>query len=134
MKSLRLLGRLVWILVLPALTLTIEAGDTLPEKKRTEAIENFVVSNRKSDGNFSTISLKNWQNELGIPFFSTEDLIRGVLNTFEEHYKNLKIVYYLIIYANKPGPTGGIVCDFLVIHHETLPEKTYRFAARQIVD
>ena len=126
------ISKFVWLAVVLVIisVINIRAEDVQLEKRQNKAIENFVISSRKSDGDYSTISLKNWRNELGIPFLSTEDMIRRVLSTFEAHYKNLNITYYQVVYANKPGPSGGIDCDFLIIRHETVPEKTYRFAAR----
>lgn len=101
------------------------------EKRRKAAVEGLVKSNRKSDGDYSTISLKNCRDEIGPPFLSNEDIIRRVLDTFDTYYKNLEVIDYLIVYTNKPGPNGGIECDFLIIHHKTIPERNNRFAIKE---
>jgi len=122
----------VWIcwLGLFSLAMTFQAlaENNLLEKIKNEALEKFVVSSRKSDGDYSTISIRNWRNEPGIPLMSTEDMIRKVLSIFEEHYKNLKITNYLVVYSSKPG--GGIESDFLLIHHELKPQKVYKFGTK----
>jgi len=108
---------------------TVSHGENkLLDKKSAESFEKFVTSSRKTDGDYSTISLANWRRDLNTPPISTEDMIRKVLNTFEIHYKNLKIVDYQIVYDEKPGK--GLVCDFLIIHHETKPARTYKFATK----
>jgi hypothetical protein len=111
-------------------TVQIKAEDKELEKRQAKAIEQFVVSSRKSDGNYSSFSLKNWKVEIGINFLTTEDMVRRVLNAFEEHYKNLDIKSYLVTYTNKVGPGGGIELDFLIIHHETKAKKVYKFGTK----
>lgn len=107
------------------------AEDPTLEKRKNEAVLKFVIANRESDGNYTTISLRDWQRKVGIPQISNEELIRKVLATFDGYYKNLEIVDHLVIYNNKSGPSGGIEYDFLIIQHETKPTKTYRFATRR---
>lgn len=119
---------LVSLLVL-AVASSSNAENNLLEKKKAEAFEKFVASSRKSDGDYSTISLKNWRRDLDEPVSSAEDMIRKVLNTFELHYKNLKVLDYLVTYSSKP--TGGIDYDFLIIHHELKPQKVYRFGTKE---
>jgi len=98
------------------------------DKKTAESFERFVASSRKSDGDYSTISLANWRRDLDVPPMSGEDMVRKILYTFEMHYKNLKIIDYLIVYDDKPGK--GLVYDYIIIHHETKPTRTYQFATK----
>lgn len=107
-------------------TLAIYAEDRELEKRQNESIEKFIVANRKSDGNFTTIPLKNWQNKIGIPFLSAEDLIRKILNNFELHYKSYKILNYQVVACNKLGLNGGTELDFIIIQHESRTKRTYR--------
>jgi hypothetical protein len=58
-------------------------------------------------------------------------MVRKVLNAFEEHYKNLQVVSYSIVYINKSGPSGGLEYDFLLIHHELKPKKVYKFGTKE---
>lgn len=103
----------------------------LLDKKTAESFERYVASSRKSDGDYSTISLANWRRDLDAPPMSGEDMVRKILCTFEAHYKNLKIIDYLIVYDDKPGK--GLVYDFIIIRHETKPARTYQFATKQAV-
>ncbi len=111
--------------------LNLQAEDRELEKRQNDAIEKFMIHNRQSDGNYSTISLKNWKNEIGIPFLTFEEALRKLLNLFEEHYKNLNVLNVTVIYTNKTGPGGGIEPDFILIQHETKPKKVYRFETRK---
>lgn len=131
MKKISIVSWSVMLILSSALATVVRAEDKQLEKRRALALENFVKSSRKSDGDYSTISLKNCRDELGIPFLTNEDMVRKVLDTFDTYYKNLEVVDYLIVYANKPGPSAGIECDFLIIHHQTKPEKVHRFATKE---
>jgi hypothetical protein len=101
------------------------ATDKALEKRRSVAIKKFVAASRKSTGNYSTISLRNWRREIGLPTMSTEEMIRRVLDTFESQYRNLKVIDYRVVYIERPGPTKGIECDFLLIHHEIRRKRVY---------
>lgn len=116
------------VFVLLGLTKPAQAENDLQEKRLKENLEKFITGSRKSDGNFSTISLRSWRNELAMPPLSTEDMIRKVLDAFENHYKNLKVQSYSVVYTSRPN--GGIECDFLIIRHQTEAAKTYRFATK----
>jgi hypothetical protein len=122
------MGFVVTLLVSPQLA---HGEDQALKKRKLEAVEKFMVANRESDGDYTTVSLRDWQRKVGIPQISGEELIRKVLAVFDEYYKNLEILDYLVVYTNKPGPSGGIEYDFLIIRHETKPIKTYRFAKRK---
>jgi hypothetical protein len=122
------MGFFVTLLVSPQL---VRGEDQALKKRKLEAVEKFMVANRESDGDYTTVSLRDWQRKVGIPQISGEELIRKVLAVFDEYYKNLEILDYLVVYTNKPGPSGGIEYDFLIIRHETKPIKTYRFAKRK---
>lgn len=128
MKANKLVGILSVMMISQFLS---QAEDKELEKRQAKAIEQFVISTRKNDGDFTTISLKNWKNEIGVPFLSFEEMIRKVLNTFREHYKNLELKSYSIIYTNKAGPSGGLEPDFLLIYHETKAKKVYRFGTKE---
>ncbi len=106
---------------------TILAEDRELEKRQDAAIEKFMISARESEGDFSTISLRNWKNDVGIPFLTLDKLIRKMLFQFEFHYRNLEIVSFQIVYGTKPGINTGFEPDFIIIHHRTKPKKTYRF-------
>lgn len=121
----------VFALVLFVIPQMAIGEDSALKKRKLEAVEKFMVSNRESDGDYTTVSLRDWQKKVGIPQISGEELIRKVLAVFDEYYKNLEILDYLVVYTNKPGPSGGIEYDFLIIRHETKPIKTYRFAKKK---
>ncbi len=108
-----------------------QAEESDLDKKHREIVEKYMIHNRSSDGDFSTISLRNWKAETNIPFLTSEDMIRKVLAAFANHYKNLNILSFSIIYSNKGGVNAGIELDFILIHHETKPTKTYRFGTNK---
>lgn len=117
-----ILGILLGLMAAP-----VQAEDKELEKRQNNAIEKFMISARESEGDFSTISLRNWKSDIGVPFLTLDTLLRKMLSLFEEHYKNLDIVSFQIIYYTKPGPSSNSEPDFLIIHHRTKPKKTYRF-------
>jgi hypothetical protein len=124
----KIIGLLLFCIVCSS---SIAAENQTQEKKLTEVVEKFVVRNRKSDGDYTTISLRGWRSEMSMPALSNEDMIRKVLATFEDHYKNLRIVDYTLVYLGKTN--GGLDYDFIIIHHQTEPVKTYRFATKNEV-
>ncbi len=107
--------------------IAVQAEDKELEKRQNLAIEKFMISTRESEGDFSTISLKNWKSDIGVPFLSLDTVLRKILALFEDHYKNLEVVNFQVIYYTKPGPSSNSEPDFLIIHHRTKPKKTYRF-------
>ena len=115
-------------IVILMIALTVTASDSLVEKKQNEAIDKLIEEVSKTDGNYSSISLKNWQKDSFMSFLSSEDMIRKVLNAFETAHRKLKVLDYLIVYSNKPN--GGQEYDFLLIHHEPKPETYYRKVER----
>ncbi len=123
--------KLVLCLAIIVFGVNLNAEDKELEKRQMKAIEQFVISGRKSDGNFTTISLKNWKSEIGIPMLSTEDMVRKVLYIFLDHYTNLEIKNFTLVYTNKTGPSGGVELDFILIHHETKPKKIYKFGTKE---
>lgn len=104
------------------------AENNLQEKRLKEAMEKFVDSTRKSERDYTTISLQGWRNQLGMPPLTTEDMVRKVLTTFDRLYSHLQILDWQMVYCGKPG--GGIECDFLVIRHETRKKAVDRFSKK----
>ena len=118
----------VWlVLVIGILCLQTQAEDKELEKRQNIAIEKFMISARESEGDFSTISLKNWKSDIGVPFLTLDTVLRKMLTLFEDHYKNLEVISFQVIYTQKVGVNAGIEPDFIIIHHHTKPKKTYRF-------
>jgi hypothetical protein len=82
-----------------------------------KSLEQFVLLSSETDGNFTTLSFRNWKTEIGrtLPW-GPDELLRKMSDAFDRKNPKLQIIFITPLYTSKSS--GGLECYAIFIYHQ----------------
>jgi len=120
-----------WILITVFLLFMFPQGNIGKETERNtdmellRNLEKFVVESAKTEGNFTTLSVLKWQNDVKNSLsWTIEEIVLRMADAFDRKHPLLRILSVVPAYELKNK--GYTECSYLLITHEPKSSLGYR--------